>query len=240
MSKNYNDQMDESDGSEEVDGDDDQPCGRGRRMQRLPTHSVWTESNPKQMKEIARWAIRSVRLPQSLVDEAEQVIMFAFARHRVPKGIDLSNGSLMRTTAKRWAIDVKRKMGYPVKLSSDAFFSQEAREKARTSDSELDPSILLYGEGDDDDQLHWEFDAAPNDDAEYGNLDEIKVRAIDEIWFDLKPTEQGILRHVIAGRSFARAGELERISLGTAKAHHNKIEKKINKKLAELMAAEGA
>lgn len=213
--------------------DPDAPCGRGKRMRVLPSCSVYTMATQQQMMEAARWAVFDVRLPQHLIDEGIQEIMFAFARHRISPTTTVQDlGKLMRTTAKRWALDIKRKLAYPVRLNPDDFFSADARAGAKTADSEIDPSVPLFHDGDEDGDLEWDFeDSMVDEEVNYADLPAGHVAAIDRVWDQLKVPEQRFFRHVLAGHSFARAGELERVSFGTAKSHYNNIVSLLNKSL---------
>ncbi|QHS09112.1 hypothetical protein [Sinimarinibacterium sp. NLF-5-8] len=213
-------------------------------MTRLPTHSLWTLSTPEQRLIAARWAVADVRLPGHLVDEGIQEIMFAFTRHRAsPQTSERDLGRLMRTTAKRWAIDIKRKLAYPVRLNPDDFWNPDARGAAEEADIDFDPAILQQSEADDGaEQVQDGFEHCidpQSEQADYRQLPASAVYAIEQVWDQLKPAQQDFFSHMLAGHSVHRAGELEKVSLVTARAYHKIIAAKLEEALACLSYPQG-
>lgn len=195
-------------------------------MRVLPEFSLHQRMSRGEIDQVARWATKTVRLPPHLEDEAMQEIEWALRRHRIsPETKQSDIGKLARTTAKRWALDVKRKLAYPVTLRDKDFFDKEARDACVRSDDEFLNSDMYHQDHvEGSQQLNGiDPDAVPNDDIQWSEIPDYLKKVIDDIWWELKPGVANFFRHVLAGESVERASQLECIAIGTGQGHYRTV-----------------
>ncbi len=194
--------------------------GRGTPLRSLPEHSVFTVLPYEKLQQIARWAVGKVTLP-GMEDDAMQGVMFAFARHAIAPGTKKKEVlSAAMTTAKRFALEEKRILGFAVLLDRKDFFDKDVRDTCRRSDDELG-----YAEDAADPQKHVDFvDTLESNDDEFDAIDWKNIppkmrRAMDKAWFEVNPRVTRVVRHVLMGESPARAADLEAVAFATAQTH---------------------
>lgn len=217
--------------------------GRGTRLRSVPTHSVFTvmcgllgpdgKTIPakseaeveerrrgfEKLRGIAIWAVRHVRT-DGLEDDALQAIMFAFSRHAVPPGMKKRDVLKMaKTTAKRWALEEKRILHFPMVLDRKDHFDKTVRDSCLRADTDLG-----LDEDAADAQRHTDFvdDLEPSEDGEgidWTNIPPEMTQAINQAWREVHPRVTKVMRHMLMGESIARAAELEAVAYQTAVTH---------------------
>lgn len=217
--------------------------GRGTPLRELPKHSVYTllagpldaKGKPipaksqaeaearrrgyEKLKHIALWAISSVRVP-GCEDDAMQAVMFAFTRHAIPPNTKMRDVlKAACTTAKRWTIEEKRLVGFPVILDRKDFFDKAARDSCLRTDADIG-----LDEDAADELRHIDFvdtlDGVEETDLiDWTNIPPHMRTAINKAWRQVDVRVTKVMRHVLMGEPLSRAAELEAVAYQTAVSH---------------------
>lgn len=217
--------------------------GRGTRLTSVPVYSVYTvmcgllgpngkeipakseaekaerRSGREKLLGIARWACRHVRT-DGFDDDAVQAVMFAFTRHAVPAGTKRRDVLKMaKTTAKRWALEEKRMLHYPMVLDRKDHFDKSVRETCLRTDTDLGLDEDAADGGRHGDFVETIEDGEEGDGIDWTNIPKDMQAAINQAWREVHPRVTKVIRHLLMGESIARAAELEAVAYQTAVTH---------------------
>lgn len=217
--------------------------GRGTRLTSVPKHSVFTvmcgvtgddgrpvkpvsqaeaeerRRNFEKLRGIAIWAVRHVRT-DGIEEDAIQAIMFAFARHAIPPGMKKRDVLKMaKTTAKRWALEEKRILHFPMVLDRKDHFDKKVREACLRADTDLGLDEDAADSLRHDDFVDELEATGEGEGIDWNNIPPEMEKAINLAWREVHPRVTKVMRHMLMGESIARAAELEAVAYQTAVTH---------------------